>query len=221
MKKRVVIIGGFDKARSLSVSLLDQGYAVTVINSDRANCEVLAEISRLDVFCGDGTEPFILEDASIHGSDIVIALTKNDAANLVACELCKQHFDVKKAVALIGDPAKTEFFYKMGIDSVVCEITTITGIIEQQAFLDEIATLMPVGDGHIKISQVPIPAAAPAVNRRVMDLRLPKSVLIGCIMRGEKGLIPRGDTVISAGDVLVLISLDEHEHSAHRVLLGR
>jgi len=221
MKKRIVIIGGYEKARSLSVSLLQQGYAVTVINSDHAHCEALAEIPRLAVYHGDGTEPFVLQDASIQRADIAIALTRSDAVNLVACELCKQKFGVKRTVALIGDPAKTEFFYQMGIDSVVCEITTITGIIEQQAFLDEIATLLPVGSGQIKISQLPIPADAPAADKRVMDLRLPKNVLIGCIMRGETGIIPRGDSVINAGDTLVLISLDEHEKAAHRVLLGR
>ncbi|MDR0905958.1 MAG: NAD-binding protein [Oscillospiraceae bacterium] len=221
MKKRVVIIGGFHKAKSLAVSLLEQGYAVTVINENREHCEILAEIPHLAVYNGDGTEPFILEDASIQNAEIAIAMTKSDADNLVACELCKKKFGVKKTVTLIGDPAKTEFFYKMGIDSVVCEITTITGIIEQQAFLDEISTLVPIGDGRIKISQVPIPQDAPVVDERLMDISLPKNVLIGCIMRGDTGMIPRGDSVIRAGDVLVLISSDEHETAAHRALLGK
>jgi len=220
-KQRVVIIGGFSKARSLSISLLEKGYHVTVINSSREHCELLSEIPKLAVYCGDATEPYVLEDASIQRADIAIALTRNDAVNLVSCELCKLKFGVKKTVAMIADPVKTEFFYEMGLDSVVCEITTITGIIEQQAFLDEITTLVPIGDGSIKISQLPIPADAPAVNKHIMDLRLPKNVLIGCIMRGTTSMIPQGSSVIHAGDVLVLISLDEHETAAHKALLGR
>jgi trk system potassium uptake protein TrkA len=109
----------------------------------------------------------------------------------------------------------------MGIDSVVCAITSVTGIIEQQAVLDEISTLVPIGDGRIKITQVPIPGDAPVINRKLMDINLPRRVVVGCIMRGEHGMIPRGDTTIRAGDVLVLISSDEHEHDARHVLTGR
>ncbi|MDR0445845.1 MAG: NAD-binding protein [Oscillospiraceae bacterium] len=221
MKKRVALIGGYHKARSLAGSLIKQGYLVTAINDNRAHCESLAEINRLSVFNGDGTKPYILEDASIYGFDIAIALTGRDDDNLVICELCKKKFNVTKTVAIIGDPSKTEFFYRMGIDSVVCEITSVTSIIEQQAFLDEIATLVPIGDGRIKISQVPIPDGAPADGMRVMDIALPKNALIGCIMRGDTGMIPRGGSVICAGDVLLLICSDEHETPAVRALVGR
>jgi trk system potassium uptake protein TrkA len=205
----------------LAGSLIKQGYAVTAVNDSREHCEALAEIRQLRVFNGDGTMPYILEGASIYSFDIAIALTGRDDDNLVICELCKKKFGVAKTVALIGDPSKTEFFYRMGVDSVVCEITSVTSIIEQQAFLDEIATLVPIGDGRIKISQIPIPGGAPAVDRRVMDVSLPKNVLIGCIMRGDTGMIPRGDSVIRAGDVLVLISSDEHETAAAHALTGR
>lgn len=43
------------------------------------------------------------------------------------------------------NPKKTEFFYSMGIDSVVCAINVVAGIIEQQAFMDEMATRIPAG----------------------------------------------------------------------------
>jgi trk system potassium uptake protein TrkA len=221
MKKRIVLIGGFHKARALAGSLINQGYAVTAINNDRERCALLAEIRGLVVFNGDGAMPYILEEASIYGADIAIALTGRDDDNLVACQLCKKKFGVAKTVALIGDPSKTEFFYRMGIDSVVCEITSVTSIIEQHAFLDEVATLVPIGDGRIKIAQTPIPVGAPADGRRVMDIALPKNALIGCIMRGDTGMIPRGDSVIRAGDVLVLICSDEHETAAVRALVGR
>ena len=221
MKKRVMLVGGFDKARSLAVSLIAQGYTVTVINNDREHCEILAKIPHIEVFYGDGTKPFVLENASIYDFDIAIALTHRDDDNLIICELCKKQYSVEKTVALITDAAKTSFFYAMGVDSVVCETAMITSIIEQQAFLDEIATLVPIGDGRIKISQVAIPDDAPVKGHRIMDINLPKNVLIGCIMRGDTGMIPRGDSKILAGDVLVIISSDEHESLATHVLTGR
>ena len=221
MKKRVLLIGGFSKTKSLANSLMKKGYHVTAINSDINDCKSLAEIDNLTVLNGDGSKPYILEDANAYNMDIAIALTDRDDDNLVICELCKKKFQVKKTVALISDPKKTEFFYRMGIDSVVCAITAIAGIIEQQAFLDEMVTLIPVGEGRLRIVQVPIPQTAPAVGKKLWELSLPKDVIIGCVLRGDKNIVPRGDTRILAGDVLILISIDEHETAAIRELTGR
>lgn len=41
---------------------------------------------------------------------------------------------------------------------------------------------------------------------KIWELDLPKEVIIGCILRGESGMVPRGDTRLLAGDILVLIS---------------
>ena len=109
----------------------------------------------------------------------------------------------------------------MGIDSVVCAISAITNIIEQQAFLDEIATLVPIGEGRIRIKQVYIPQSAPAVEKKLWEINLPKDVIIGCILRGEKSMIPRGDTRILAGDIVVLLSIAEKETAAVQELTGK
>jgi len=113
-----------------------------------------------------------------------------------------------------------DFFYKMGIDSVVCAIIGITLIIEQKALVDKIATLVPIGEGRVSIAELPISAAAPAVGKKLWEINLPKQVIIGCILRGDTALVPRGDTRILAGDMLVLISSDKQEMAAIKELTG-
>ena len=221
MKTRVLLIGGRNKAKSLASSLINKGYHVTVINDTYEDCMKLAEIEKLTVINGDGTRPFVLEDANAGDADIAIALTSKDEDNLVVCELCKKKFHVKKTVALLTDPKKTNFFYKMGIDCVVCAISAITGIIEQQTFMDKIATLVPIGEGRVSIAEVPIPGTAPAVGKKLWEINLPKQVVIGCILRGDMTMVPRGDTRILAGDMLVLISSDKQEMAAIQELTGR
>ena len=221
MKTKVLLVGGRSKAKSLAVSLINKGYQVTVINDTLEDCVKLSEIDRLIVIHGDGTRPFVLEDASAQDADIAIAMTAKDEDNLVICELCKKKFQIKKTVALLTDPKKTDFFYKMGIDSVVCAITAITGIIEQQAFVDKITTLIPIGEGRVNIAEVPIPGSSPAVGKKLWEINLPKEVIVGCILRGDMTMVPRGDTRILAGDMLVLISSDKQEMAAIQELTGR
>lgn len=220
MKKKIVIIGGFHKARSLANSLCSKGYKITLINDNFEQCKIIAENEGINVVKGDGSKPYVLEDADIFGYDMAIAMKSDDEDNLVICELCKLKFDVKKTVALVNDPKKIDFFSMMGVDSVVCAINAITGIIEQQALVDEITTLIPIGEGNISIVEVRIPQTSPVVQKKVWEIKLPSEVIIGCILRGENSMIPRGDTRLLAGDKLILISSRENQISAIKELTG-
>lgn len=221
MKNNVLLIGGFHKAAVLSHSLMQRGYQVTVINENYEDCLNLSENKRLKVICGDGTKPYVLEDAEAFDHDIAIALTQNDEENLIICQLCKKKFGILKTVSLVNDPKKTEFFHHMGVDSVVCAINTITGIIEQQAFMDEISAILPIGKGKINICEVTLSQTSPSVGKKLWELELPKDVIIGCILRGEESMVPRGDTRLIAGDLLVLISTIENQIAAIHILTGR
>lgn len=213
MKKHILLVGGVNNTIALSQSLIKQGYKVTAINNKYADCQKLAEVSKLHVIFGDGTKPFMLEEAKIDTVDIAIALTQKDAINLVICELCKKKYNVKKTVTLIDDPEKINFFYEMGVDSVVSAIEAITNIIEQQALLDEITTVIPVAKGKISITEVPIPENARAIGKKLSEIDLPKEVIIGTIIRDGKGIVPRGDTYIQLKDELILISSDKQDEA--------
>lgn len=225
MRKRkhgnVLLIGGRGKARSMAISLLEQGYRVTAINASYEDCASLAQIKGLTVIHGNGTKPYILDEAGAAECDIAIALTGKDTDNLVACQLCKNKFSVPKTVSLVADPNKTDFFYQMGVDSVVCAITAVTGIIQQQAFIDEMTNIIPVGKGRVQIVEVQIPSQSPVAGKKLWEITLPKEVIIGCILRSDATLIPRGDTRILAGDTLVVITGNGQEMDAVQALTGR
>lgn len=221
MKKRALLVGGRSKAKSLALSLMKRGYQITVVNNSYADCLKLAEIDKLTVINGDGTKPFILEDANAQNCDIAIALTSKDEDNLVICELCKKRFNVQKTVSLVSDPKKTDFFYKMGIDSVVCAISAVTSIIEQQTFIDQMANIIPIGEGRVQIAEIPVWGTAPIVGKKLWEIDLPKEVIISCILRGDTTMIPRGDTKILAGDMLVIVSGNGQELAAIKELTGR
>lgn len=221
MKMRVFLIGGFDESRYLARSLIKKGYQVTAINENESECEELALIGKLNVFNGDGSKPYVLEDANAYDADIAIAMTEYDDANLVICELCKKRFNVKKTVALISDPKNTDFFHQMGVDQVVCAITTISSIIEQTALMNSIGTVMPIDEGEIQIAQVVIPKGAASLGKKLWEIDLPEGVIIGCILRGSHSMVPKGDTRILEGDNLILIASDNDKDEAIRVLTDK
>ncbi len=219
--KNVLLIGGRSKARSMAVSLLKKGYQVTAINDNYDDCLMLAEIKGLTVIFGNGTKPYILEEAGAPNFDIAIALTSKDADNLVACQLCKKKYGIRKTVSLVSDPNKTEFFYKMGVSSVVCAVSTVTGIIQQQALIDEMTNIIPFGEGRVQIIEVQIREESPAAGKKLWEIQLPKEGIVSCVLRGDTTLIPRGDTRILAGDTLVVLTVAGQEMSMIRALTGK
>ena len=220
MKKRIILIGGFHKARSLAYSLIQKGFEVTAINADYQNCQILAEINDLHVVYGDGTKPYVLEDADIWNADIAIALTQRDDSNLVVCELCKKLFHVKRTVSIVSDSRKSKFFYEMGIDSVVCTTQAITGIIEQQAFVENIAMTIPLSSDDVVISEIIITKESEAAGKSIQDLHLPDGVIIGCILRNGKSIVPKGNTCIFEHDNIVLIAAKDKKRKAMQILNG-
>jgi len=221
MKKSIVIVGGHKKAIILAKSILRKGYEVIVINESYEDCLSLYEIPGISVVQGDGTKPYVLDDANILNADIAIALTPNDEDNLMICQLCKTQFSVKKTVAVVSDPKKIDFFYAMGIDRAVCTISTVTSIIEQQAFITDITNIIPIQGGNIQIVEVRIDGYSPAVDKQLWEIDLPSEVIIGCILRGDEALVPRGNSRISKGDTLVLIAGQQQEIPAIKALTGR
>ncbi len=220
-RSRVLLIGGRSKAKSLADSLLKQGFKVTVINDSLEECAKLAEIKNLNVYHGDATKPYVLDEAGAADCKIAIALTSKDENNLVACQMCKRNFGVPKTVSLVSDPQKTEFFHEMGVDSVVCAISTVTSIIQQQAFIDDMVNIIPVGFGRVQIVEVQIPSTSPISGKKLWEIPLPKEVVVGCVLRRDQAIIPRGDTRITAGDTLVIIAGNDQELAAIQVLTGR
>ena len=221
MKMQVLLIGGFDMTKTLAASLVQKKYRVTAIHPDYACCEALSEIRDLLVIHGDGFKPYILDEAGAGRADVAIALTDNDADNLVICELCKKRFGVTRTVSLVRNAENTAFFRQMGVDAVVCATNTITSILEQLSFINDVTTLIPVGDGRLSVAEVTIPEGAPAADKKLREINLPGEVIVGCILRKDQTLIPRGDTRILAGDTLVLLSSAHQETAAIHELTGR
>lgn len=221
MRTNILLAGGYQKAFSVGESLLQKGYHVTIVNADRGDCEKLAEVEKFRIIWGDASKEFILKEAEIGKMDVVIAMAPKDEDNFVICQICKKIYKVPKVVALVSDPRKTTFFYQMGIDRVVCAINAITNIIEEQALMEKMTTMLPLTNGKINVLEIPILENASFQDRKLKDMNLPKNVIIGCIVRGEESIIPGGDTRLLIGDILILITNGAVKEEVVEIFTGK
>ena len=208
-KKRVLIIGEYKAEKAIASSLIKRGCNVTVINENGNDAERLAEIKGLNVIFGNGSSKSILLDANVENADMVIAVTESDEKNLVICEICKNEYKVKKTIALLEDGEKSSFFYKMGVDRVISPLNMVTTIMEEEKLRDEVSNRLSIGNGRMMITETPVHKGAQISGKKLWELNLPREIIIGCIMRGDENLVPRGETTIRDNDILLILSSDQ------------
>ncbi|MDR0605260.1 MAG: potassium/proton antiporter [Bacteroidales bacterium] len=61
---------------------------------------------------------------------------------------------------------------------------------------------------HSKLTEIMLTQDSFAINRRIVDLEIPKDILIALIHRGGEYLVPNGSTELLEGDKLFLLSSD-------------
>ena len=94
----------------------------------------------------------------------------------------------------------------------------ITHIMEETALMDEMTNMIPIGEGRLHIAETAILHNSSLIGKKLWELNLPKEIIIGCILRGEQSLIPRGDTSVKEGDILVTITSDKDKLDAVKEL---
>ena len=80
--------------------------------------------------------------------------------------------------------------------------------------MDEMTTMIPLEDGRLHIAEAAILHNSRLIGKKLWELNLPKEIIIGCILRGNHSLIPRGDTSVKEGDILFMLTSDKQKLNA-------
>lgn len=155
---------------------------------------------------GDGTDQDIMEKAGASRADVFVATTDDDNVNLMACQVAKQVFNIKRVIARVNDPTREQTFNDLKIDATVCP-ASIAATRFKNAIMhsDLIATIAMDGE-NIEISEITI--KGPACGKALKDINLPKESTIATVIREKKMLTPSKDTVLQDGDIAIVVNLD-------------
>lgn len=217
----IIIAGGRKEIHFLIKNFTSKGHHVTLINNDGEYCKNFARIhEKIDVVLGDASMPNVLEDAGAVYANLVIALTQYDPDNLVICQIAKAMYGVKRTVAVVNDPKNISIFKKLGIDTVISTVNIVSSIIEQKISVEEITNLVPLAEGKVSITEVVITKNSPVLNKTLAEIDIPYSAVIGCIIRNEEGIIPRGNTVVMEKDRLITLCLPEAQSEMLNIFIG-
>ena len=215
----LIIIGGGKVGYYLARALSELKHKVTVIESNRELCLNIANTtSNLDVnvINGDGTSINYLVDAEIEIADALIAVTGKDQDNLVACQIAKNKFNIKKTIARVNNPKNIKIFEKLGVNAAVSSTASIVDIIEREVFISGLKSLGTVG--NLSVNEIKLLPNYYSVNKQIKDLEFPKDCIIISIIRNNDVIIPGGSTKLLSGDEVITVSKKGTEEIVENVL---
>ena len=201
-----IIIGGGKIGYFLLKTLNERKYDVVLIERDKYLCQEIAEDFDVSIICGDGTDTEVLKDAGIDEAEVIAAVTGTDEENLVICQIAKTNFNITKTIARINNPKNIAMFKALGVDKTVCSTEVITNLIEYEFDKDSIKVIQTFERGSMLLAEINIDNKSPWCGICIKDLELPGECVIASVFRDEKVIYPRGNTLISEHDNIMVLT---------------
>jgi trk system potassium uptake protein TrkA len=208
----VIIVGGGEIGFALAQALAADN-AVWVVDHEPL---VGNRFERLDVqfLLGTGTSAEVLGRAGIERADILIGCTGLDEVNIVACAIGNR-LGSPRTFCFVSRQDFAEFqegragLEQFGIDRIVWPEAQLAADIERVIVTPGALDAEEFADGAIRLVEYRIEAASPILGQPIAALRLPHGSLVVAVRRGESFFIPRGDSVLAAGDKAVFMGTPE------------
>lgn len=204
--RRVMIIGGGNTGLMLAEHIEKKGISTKIIDKRREKCEELAaQLEKTIVLQGDGTSQDLLREENIDGTDFFIAVTNDEEANILGALLAKQ-LGAKNVISLIRRIDYIPLVTRFGIDGVInprhAAISRILHFIRR----GKIISATPLRDETAEVFEFIALETSDITNRPFKEMRFPPGTIVGAIVRGKEIIIPDGDSVVLAGDHVVIFT---------------
>ena len=220
---KIIIVGGGKVGETLVANLCSEGHDITVI--DRSDKVVDQLCDRYDVmgFSGNGASYTVLEEADIEHADLVIAVTGHDELNLFVCLLARKAGNCQ-TIARVHNPE-----YNRALNFIKEELGLALVINQEFAAAQETARVLrfpsaieinAFAKGKVELLHFRIPQGSVLDGMNLFDMheKLNCNVLVCTLERDSSMIIPQGNTVLKAGDVISIVAaLEEQEKFFTRI----
>jgi trk system potassium uptake protein len=219
---KVIIAGAGSVGRYMAGQLVAGGHDVTLLDQDPGVLDRHAALAAGVRWAqGDACEIATLARIGAADADVVAAVTGDDEDNLVVSLLAKQEFGVPRVVARVNNPNNEWMFNDMwGVDVSVSTPHLLTGLVEEAVSVGSLVRLLSLDHGRARLAEVTLADSSPAIGHEVSQLGLPRESTIVAVLRTSHVVVPRGDTVLLAGDEVLVLVTGESEPDVRRVLVG-
>ncbi len=209
--KRVMIAGGGNIGIRLAKALGNK-YQVKLIEMDTEQARKASEeLKHTIVLQGDAADEELLIEENIDNMDVFCALTNADEANIISCMLAKR-LGARKVMSLINRAAYVDLVQSDIIDIAISPQQTTIGSVLAHIRKGDVVVVHSLRRGAAEALEAIAHGdehSSKVVGRTIENIALPLATSIGAIVRDDKVLIAHHDTIVQAGDHIILLVADK------------
>jgi trk system potassium uptake protein TrkA len=213
--KRIMIAGGGNIGLRLAKKI-ESRYSIKIFEISAERCKELSEeLNYSVVLQGSASDQDLLLEENIEETDIFIAVTNDDEANIMASLLAKR-LGAKKVMALINNPAYVDLIQGGEIDIAISPQQATVGILlshVRSGDLVNVHSLRRSAAEAIEVVAHGDATSSKVVGKTIEEVDLPEGASIGAIYRqddkGKQVLIAHDSTVIKNGDHVIVFLVDK------------
>jgi len=209
--RRIMIAGGGNIGERLAESV-ESICRTKLIEINQQRCEVLAEkLHFTTVLHGDASNQDMLLEEGIEETDVFLALTNNDEANIMSSMLAKR-MGAGRVMTLITNPAYVDLVQGGDIDIAISPQQATIGSLLTHVRRGDIVNVHSLRRGAAEAMEAIAHGdkhTSKVVGRALEDIALPPGTTIGAILRDDKVLIAHDDIVVQTDDHVILFLVDK------------
>ena len=211
---KIIILGAGQVGANLAASLVAENNDITVVDLDIARLALLQDRFDLRTVRGHAAHPSTLKKAGADDADMLVAVTQSDETNLVACRLAATLFNIPARIARIRSndflESEGEFLAEhFGVDHVISPEQEVTETLRRLIEHPEALQVLEFAEGRLRLVAVRAYHGGPLVGHELQDLRrhMPDiDARVAAIYRRDRGIVPKGITVIEPGDEVFFLA---------------
>ncbi|MEM8498374.1 MAG: Trk system potassium transporter TrkA [Pseudomonadota bacterium] len=213
--KRVMIAGGGNIGARLAEAI-EHDYQVKVIEYNKERAAFLSEnLQKSIVLYGSATDSELLMAENIEYTDLFLAVTNDDEANIMASLLAKKR-GARKVITLIANPAYVDLVQGGDIDIAISPHQITIGSILTHVRRGDMANVYSLRRGAAEAMEIVAhgdSGSSKVVGKALKDIPLPEGATIGALVRGEEVIIAHKSVVVESDDHVILFLTDKNKVS--------
>ena len=207
-----MIVGGGKTSYYLAKQLSEMGINVKIIEKSARRCRELSELlPKTTILQGDGTDEQLLQEEGIFSTESFVPLTGLDEENILMTLYARRVSDCK-VITKLNRVSFRDVIAQLDLGSVVypryVTAETIVAYVRalQNSIGSNIETLYKLFDDRAEAAEFCVGPDAAVCGKPLAELSLKDNLLIACINRGGKIIIPRGSDCIQANDTVIVVT---------------
>ncbi|OYW39154.1 MAG: Trk system potassium transport protein TrkA [Hydrogenophilales bacterium 12-61-10] len=211
---KIIILGAGQVGSNLAESLVAENNDITVVDLSVERLTQLQDRFDLRTVRGHAAHPSVLKQAGADDADMLVAVTQSDETNLVACSIAASLFNVPTRIARIrsADFLGLDAAYlaeHFGVDDVISPEQEVTDTLRRLIEYPEALQVLDFAGGKVRLIAVRAYHGGPLVGHELQDIKrhMPNvECRIPAIYRRDRGIVPKGITVIEPGDEVFFLA---------------